>query len=158
MKDIKRDDPNASFTVLSYDDLLARFSRILSILTALVIGVSAVSLLESIVGVLTIMYVSIKERTQEIGVRKATGATEEQIVTQFMLEAVILSVIGGLVGTPIGVLAAVLIDRFTTLPTHVTAGSVMLALFLILSIGILAGAYPAWRAAKVPPRVALGRG
>jgi len=142
-------------TVLEYQDLLARYDTLLKIQSALVVGVSLVSLLESVVAVLTIMYISVKERTREIGVRKATGATNEQVILQFLLEAVLLSLLGGVIGAPLGILSAKLIDRFTTLPAQVTLGSVLVAFFAIFLIGIVAGAYPAWRAAAVSPVEAM---
>ena len=142
-------------TVLEYQDLLARYDTLLKIQSALVVGVSLVSLLESVVAVLTIMYISVKERTREIGVRKATGATNEQVVLQFLLEAVLLSLLGGVIGAPLGIVSAKLIDRFTTLPAQVTLGSVLVAFFAIFFIGIVAGAYPAWRAAAVSPVEAM---
>jgi putative ABC transport system permease protein len=104
---------------------------------------------------MNIMLASVTERTREIGIRRAIGAKKKQIITQFLIETVVLSTIGGIVGIGLGVLIPSLITYFAGMPTVITLWGIMVPLFISAGIGIIFGLYPAARAAEVDPIVAL---
>jgi putative ABC transport system permease protein len=139
----------------SVQDLLGQITRVLSILLA---AIAAVSLLVGGVGIMNIMLVSVTERTQEIGLRKAIGAPESAILQQFLIEAVILSVAGGLIGIGVGVGSALLVGVFTPLKPTVPLSAIVLATSVSGGIGLVFGVVPARQAAKLDPIVALRRG
>jgi putative ABC transport system permease protein len=118
-------------------------------------SIACISLLVGGIGIMNIMLASVTERTREIGIRRAIGARRKQIIIQFLIETVVLSTIGGFIGIGLGVLIPVVITYFAGMPTVITAGSIMLPLFISLGVGIVFGLYPAMRAAKVDPIVAL---
>ena len=118
-------------------------------------SIAGISLLVGGIGIMNIMLASVTERTREIGIRRAIGAKRRQIIAQFLIETVVLSSCGGLIGTGIGLLIPWLITRFAGMPTVVTAYSIALALVISVSIGIVFGLYPASRAAGLDPIVAL---
>jgi len=105
--------------------------------------------------VMNIMLVSVLERTREIGIRKALGAKERDIWVQFLSEAAILSLIGGLIGVAVGWLAAYLVNQSGVMSTTVTADIVILAVSVSAGIGLFFGFYPAWNASRLDPIVAL---
>jgi putative ABC transport system permease protein len=115
-------------------------------------SIAGISLL---VGIMNIMLATVTERTREIGVRRAIGAKRNQIISQFLIETSVLSTIGGLIGIGVGILIPLLITYFAGMPTVITPGSILLPLFISAGIGIIFGLYPAVRAAKVDPIVAL---
>ena len=104
---------------------------------------------------MNIMLASVTERTREIGIRRAIGATKKQIISQFLIETVVLSTIGGIVGIGLGVFIPLLITYFAGMPTVTTLWGILLPLVISASIGIVFGLYPAARAAEVDPIVAL---
>ncbi len=118
-------------------------------------SIACISLLVGGIGIMNIMLASVTERTREIGIRRAIGAKRRQIIVQFLIETVVLSTIGGLIGIGLGVLIPVLITYFAGMPTVITPGSIILPLVISLGVGIIFGLYPAMRAAKVDPIVAL---
>ncbi|MHC4666375.1 MAG: ABC transporter permease [Planctomycetota bacterium] len=118
-------------------------------------SIAAISLLVGGIGIMNIMLATVTERTREIGIRRAIGAKRKQIVGQFLIETSVLSTIGGLIGIGFGVLVPVLITHFADMPTVITPESILLPLFISASVGIVFGLYPAMRAAKVDPIVAL---
>jgi len=118
-------------------------------------SIAGISLLVGGIGIMNIMLASVTERTREIGIRRAVGAKRRQIVGQFLVETLVLSVLGGMLGIGLGVAVPWLIEHFAGMPTRVTAWSVMLAVGISGAVGILFGLYPAVRAAKVDPIVAL---
>jgi putative ABC transport system permease protein len=118
-------------------------------------SIAGISLLVGGIGIMNIMLASVTERTQEIGIRRAIGAKRRQIISQFLIETVVLSIIGGLIGIGLGVLVPSLITYFAGMPTVITLSSIMLPLVISLGVGIIFGLYPAVRAAKVDPIVAL---
>ena len=118
-------------------------------------SIACISLLVGGIGIMNIMLASVTERTREIGIRRAIGAKRKQIIIQFLIETVVLSTIGGIVGIGLGVLTPLLITFFSGMPTVVTPLSIMLPLFISAGIGIVFGLYPAARAADVDPIVAL---
>jgi len=118
-------------------------------------SIACISLLVGGIGIMNIMLASVTERTREIGIRRAIGAKRKQIVVQFLIETVVLSTVGGLVGIGMGLFIPLLITYFSEMPTVTTLSSILLPLFISASIGIVFGLYPAARAARVDPIIAL---
>jgi putative ABC transport system permease protein len=118
-------------------------------------SIASISLLVGGIGIMNIMLASVTERTREIGVRRALGAKRRQIIRQFLIETVVLSTTGGIVGMTIGVLVPAAITRMADMPTIVTSESLLLALGISMAVGIIFGLYPAARAAALDPIVAL---
>lgn len=131
------------------------YNKILGILNALVVGVALVALMESGIGVSNIMYISVKERTREIGVRLAQGASKKAILAQFLIESVTLCIIGALIGIPLGWLVSFLIDSYTVLPAQTPLWGVGVAFGAAAMVGVAAGVYPAWKATQADIAVAL---
>jgi putative ABC transport system permease protein len=138
----------------SVQDLLGQITGALSILLA---AIAAISLLVGGIGIMNIMLVSVTERTEEIGLRKAIGAPEQSILQQFLIEAVILSVAGGIIGISIGMGSTVLVGMFTPLKPTVPLSAIVLATGVSGGIGLIFGVVPARQAAKLDPIVALRR-
>lgn len=118
-------------------------------------SIAAISLLVGGIGIMNIMLASVTERTREIGIRRAIGAKRRQIISQFLIETIVLSTAGGLVGIGLGMLIPWLITVFAGMPTIVTIKSVVLSVGISIAVGVIFGLYPAIRAAKVDPIVAL---
>ncbi len=118
-------------------------------------SIACISLLVGGIGIMNIMLASVTERTKEIGIRRAIGAKRKQIILQFLIETMVLSTIGGIVGLGLGVFIPLLITFIAGMPTVVTPLSIMLPLFISVGIGIIFGLYPAARAAEVDPIIAL---
>jgi putative ABC transport system permease protein len=118
-------------------------------------AIAGISLLVGGIGIMNIMLASVTERTREIGIRRAIGARQQQIISQFLVETVVLSSIGGMIGIAVGVFIPWMITQLAGMPTIVTPGSVVLAGGISISIGILFGLYPAIRAARLDPITAL---
>lgn len=118
-------------------------------------SIAGISLVVGGIGIMNIMLASVTERTREIGIRRAIGAKRRQIIFQFLIETVVLSTIGGIVGLGLGVLIPSLITYFAKMPTVITLESILLPLFISVGVGIIFGLYPAASAAKVDPIVAL---
>ncbi|MCK4294362.1 MAG: ABC transporter permease [Planctomycetes bacterium] len=118
-------------------------------------SIACISLLVGGIGIMNIMLASVTERTREIGVRRAIGAKRRQIISQFLIETVVLSTAGGLIGIGLGLFIPWLITIFAGMPTVVTAKSVVLSVGISVAVGIIFGLYPAVRAANVDPIIAL---
>lgn len=118
-------------------------------------SIAAISLLVGGIGIMNIMLASVTERTREIGIRRAIGAKRSQIISQFIIETVVLSTAGGFIGIGIGVAIPWLITYFSGMPTIVTLSSIVLSVGISIAVGIVFGLYPAVRAANVDPIVAL---
>ncbi len=142
-----------NITVMSQDQTLGILSTVLGTLTYMLAGIAGISLLVGGIGIMNIMLVSVSERTREIGIRKAVGARTYDIMSQFVIEAVMLSVSGGVVGIALG--AAGAWGLKTWVPTEMTAWSVATAFFFSAGVGVFFGVYPAWKAANLDPIVAL---
>lgn len=143
------------FTVLQQEDKLAETNEILTIMTGFVAGVAAISLIVGGIGILNIMLVSVTERTHEIGVRKAIGATNGQILSQFLTEAIILSATGGIIGIILSLLANYLLRIFTNLTPVLTWPIMVVAFIVAVTVGIIFGVTPALTAARKRPIDAL---
>lgn len=141
------------FSTIDTKSILNVISQVLGTLTIALAGIAAISLIVGGVGIMNIMLVSVTERTREIGLRKAIGATPQNILHQFLIEAAFLSFLGGLVGILAGVGGALLINRFFT--TTITGWSILLAFGVSSSIGLIFGVAPAAKAAKLNPIDAL---
>ena len=148
------DKPN-DFGILTPDRMIRNFQAVTGGVTMAMIAISSIALLIGGVGVMNIMLVTVTERTREIGVRKAVGAINGDIIIQFLTEAMTLSVIGGAIGVGIGYLIAVIVRQVSPLPTTTPIWSVLLGLAVSLSIGLFFGIYPAWKAARLDPIDAL---
>jgi len=149
LKEMDKDD----FSVLDQKDFSKTIQSILSVLTAGLAGIAAISLLVGGIGIMNIMLVSVTERTREIGLRKAVGATSQNILYQFLVEAVFLSLVGGLMGIILGIAGSYLLGKF--LQTSVTPWSVIIAFSVSSLVGIIFGVAPAVKASKLDPIEAL---
>lgn len=145
----------SDFSVLKQQDNLEIANSVLNLLTGLVSGVAAISLIVGGIGIMNIMLVSVTERTREIGVRKAVGATNNQILSQFVIEAAMLSFVGGMIGVVASILANFLIRVFSDLEPVVTVPVMIVAVLVSLIVGIIFGATPALKAARKDPIQAL---
>lgn len=146
---------DGEFSVMTQEEILGVAGEILQILTLVLASIAGISLLVGGVGVSNIMLVSVSERTREIGLRKALGARTRDITRQFLLEAVILTVLGGVVGLALGMGAARLVAALGPIPATVTGWSVALALGVSVGVGVFFGVWPARRAGRLDPVEAL---
>jgi len=148
-------DEKDNFFVSSQDSLLDIYNQLTGATYLVLTAISAVALMIGGIGVMNIMLVSVTERTKEIGIRKAVGATERNILMQFLIEAVVLTGIGGAVGLVIGEAASLLMNRFSPLPAFVPWWAIVVGLGVSLAVGVVFGLYPAWKAARLNPIDAL---
>ena len=146
--------PN-DFAVFTQDTILDLYNQITGAAYAVMIVISSIGLLVGGIGVMNIMLVAAKERTREIGIRKALGARSKDILKQFLIEAMVLTGTGGLLGTLVGFGIALLVRSATPLPATVTSWSVFMGLFVSISVGLFFGIFPARKAAKVDPIISL---
>jgi putative ABC transport system permease protein len=143
------------FTVLNQQQSLEASSNVLDLLTTMIAAIAAISLLVGGVGIMNIMLASVTERMHEIGVRKAIGATNRQILNQFMLESTVLSLAGGVVGVVISVLTVLTLKAYTSLNPVISWQAILIAVSASLIIGIIFGTAPAVKAARKDPIEAL---
>jgi putative ABC transport system permease protein len=143
------------FYINSQDSLLTIANTITGALTLMLAAIAGISLFVGGIGIMNIMLVSVRERTQEIGLRKAIGASQGDILGQFLIEAIILSVAGGIVGTAVGVGGVLLIGVFTPFEAGISTGAILLTVSISGGIGLFFGVFPARQAAKLDPIVAL---
>jgi putative ABC transport system permease protein len=144
------------FTVVNQADLISIFGQITGVLTLFLGAIAAISLLVGGIGIMNIMLVSVTERTREIGIRKAVGAKRRDILAQFLVEAIILSLIGGAIGIGLGIAGAMLVGNLQAdLVPVVTPQSILLATGFSALVGLFFGIYPATRAARLNPIDAL---
>lgn len=139
------------FQVLDQEKNIASTSNVLSLLTAMIAAVAAISLLVGGVGIMNIMLATVTERTHEIGVRKAIGATNRQIMNQFVVESAVISMLGGLIGTLISLAAVGLLRLYTDLRPIISWQAIVIATVVSLVIGVVFGAMPALKAARKDP-------
>lgn len=147
----KEDD----FNVRSMDELISSFEKTGEVLTILLVVIASISLFIGGIGIMNIMYVSVKERTREIGLRMAVGGKSKDILIQFLIEAILISVTGGLIGVLLGLTITELVTRIVHWPTLVTSFSVVVSFLVCAFTGIFFGWYPAKKAASLDPIQAL---
>jgi putative ABC transport system permease protein len=143
------------FEVFNVQQLVQAAEQITKILTSIIGVVAGISLLVGGIGIMNIMLVSVTERTREIGLRKALGAKERDILTQFLLEAIVISLIGGLIGIALGSGSALLVSNVLKWPSSLSGWAIALAVSFSVAVGLFFGYYPAWKAAKLEPMAAL---
>ncbi len=142
-----RPDQDNDFTIRNQTDIVQTMQETQQTFTFLLAGIAAVSLLVGGIGIMNIMIVSVTERTKEIGIRKAIGARRQDILLQFLIESVVLSIVGGCIGIGTGFLAAYLSSVYGGLNAIVSVGSVAMSFMFASFVGIFFGLYPAWKAA-----------
>jgi putative ABC transport system permease protein len=148
-------DREDDFSIRSQADILQAFTSVSQTMTALLGGIAAVSLIVGGIGIMNIMLVSVTERTREIGIRKAVGARRRDILTQFLVESVALSVTGGVIGVGVGILGTRLISRLAGWATVLSGQAILLAFLFAVAVGVFFGLYPAQRASRLDPIEAL---
>jgi putative ABC transport system permease protein len=145
----------ADFTIRNNNDIISRVSSVSSTMTLLLGGVAAVSLVVGGIGIMNIMLVSVTERTREIGIRLAIGAQPRDVLAQFLVEAVVLSVLGGLIGILVGAMVALLLPVVAGWTTVLPWNAIVLSFGVSAAIGMFFGIYPARKASQLDPIVAL---
>jgi len=146
--------PN-NFGISSQDSLLDVYNQLTGATALVLTSISFVALMIGGIGVMNIMLVSVTERTKEIGVRKAVGATKLNILSQFLIEAVVLTAIGGLAGLAVGEIASLLMNKYSPLPAYVPLWAIGVGVGISALVGIVFGLWPAWKAARLNPIDAL---
>jgi len=149
------DNEEDDFSVRSMEELISTFSSTSEMLTILLVAVASISLLIGGIGIMNIMYVSVKERTKEIGLRMAVGAKGADILMQFLIEAILISITGGVLGVLLGLGATVFIENFLNWPTSVALYSIIISFAVCAVTGIFFGWYPARKASALDPITAL---
>jgi putative ABC transport system permease protein len=145
----------SDFNIQNPTDMLESLSSITQTLTIFLGAIAGISLLVGGIGIMNIMLVSVTERTKEIGLRKAVGATRNQILSQFLIETMTLSIFGGIIGILLGVGIASIFTLSGLITAVITPGSILMAFSFSMAIGVFFGLYPAYRAANLHPMVAL---
>jgi putative ABC transport system permease protein len=154
LRELKPGEDN-TFSIVTQDKLLESWNKITGVFFLVMMVLSSIGLMVGGVGVVAIMMISVTERTREIGVRKALGATRREILWQFLVEASTLTLVGGAVGMLVGGLVAFALSRLTPIPAHVPLWSIVAALAASAFTGVGFGLYPASRAARLDPVEAL---
>ncbi|WP_452229946.1 MULTISPECIES: ABC transporter permease [unclassified Lacinutrix] len=149
------DSEEDDFSVRSMEELISTFSSTSEMLTILLVAVASISLLIGGIGIMNIMYVSVKERTKEIGLRMAVGAKGADILMQFLIEAILISITGGVLGVLLGLGSTVFIEKFLNWPTSVALYSIVISFAVCAVTGIFFGWYPARKASALDPITAL---
>lgn len=151
---VKSGEPD-NFGISSQDALLDIYNQLTGATYLVLTAISAVALMIGGIGVMNIMLVSVTERTKEIGIRKAVGATKISILSQFLIEAVVLTGIGGLIGLAIGEILSLLVNKFSPLPAFIPVWAIIVGIGVSAGVGIIFGLYPAWKASSLNPIDAL---
>lgn len=149
LKRYKKED----FTVTEQTEILSTVNQIFTIVNSILVAIGSISLLVGGIGIMNIMYATVTERTKEVGIRRAIGATENDILKQFLTEAVMLSLFGGLLGLLLATLIVIVVRTF--FPVAISAISVVITIVISSAIGVFFGVFPARRAAKLPPIEAI---
>ncbi|WP_430534415.1 ABC transporter permease [Listeria rocourtiae] len=146
---------SAPYQVINQQEILNAFDTISSTLTTALGAIAGISLVVGGIGIMNIMLVSVSERTREIGIRKALGAKKRDILTQFLIESIVISVVGGLIGIAIGVSGALAFGSIAGIPSGITASTIIGAFLFSMFIGVIFGITPANKASKLRPIDAL---
>jgi putative ABC transport system permease protein len=149
LKKYKKDE----FSVVEQTEILNTINQIFSVINAVLVAIGSISLLVGGIGIMNIMYATVTERTKEIGIRRAIGATQKDILMQFLAEAVTLSVLGGILGLLLATIIVLIIRIF--FPASINLFSVIITFAISSGIGVGFGVFPARRAAKLPPIEAI---
>ena len=152
---VERHHGPGKFSVNSLDQVLGAIRSVTDIMTLVVAGIAAIALLVGGIGIMNIMLVSVTERTREIGIRKAIGARRADLLSQFLVEAVVVSSLGGIIGILVGAGLVALVSAVANLPSLLTPGSILLAFGFAVLVGVVFGVYPANKAARQDPIEAL---
>lgn len=155
MHDIDPANESDDFSIINQVDIINTFSAVVGLFTTMVAAIAGISLIVGGIGIANIMLVSVVERTREIGIRKAVGATDTAILNQFLVEAVVISTIGGGVGILFGVTTSAMVALLLSIPLVIAPWSVVAGVTLSAIVGLLAGVIPAQNAARLDPIVAL---
>ena len=153
-REVKYGDKD-NFGISSQDALLDIYNQLTGATYLVLTAISAVALMIGGIGVMNIMLVSVTERTKEIGIRKAVGATRGSILSQFLIEAAVLTAIGGTLGVAIGEVLSLLINSYSPLPAYIPIWAIVLGVVASAGIGVIFGVFPAWKAANLDPIEAL---
>jgi putative ABC transport system permease protein len=153
----RHDPPGApsTFGISSQDALLDIYNQLTGATALVLTAISFVALMIGGIGVMNIMLVSVTERTKEIGIRKAVGATRINILSQFLIEAVVLTAFGGVIGLVLGEIASLLTNKYSPLPAFVPMWAIVVGIGISAAVGIIFGLWPAWKAARLDPIEAL---
>jgi putative ABC transport system permease protein len=146
---------DADFTITSEQQIVSTATSVDKTLTVLLGGIAGISLLVGGIGVMNIMLVSVTERIREIGLRKALGAAPRIILRQFLVEASVLGLVGGVLGVGLGLIGAVVLPHFISDPIAISSAAVAGSILIAIAIGVVFGVYPAGRAARLAPIDAL---
>lgn len=150
-----RHGEESDFTIRSLEEIAAAARSTTRVMTTVLLGVSSISLLVGGIGIMNILLVSVTERTREIGIRMAVGAKRRHILVQFLVESIVLSIIGGLIGIGLGILAILLLSYLGDWPTVISLSAVAGAVLFSGAVGVFFGFYPAQKAARLDPILAL---
>jgi len=152
----KLNDPTqADFSIMSQTDIMNTASQVTGTFTTLLSGIAGISLLVGGIGIMNIMLVTVTERTREIGLRKALGAKQKTVILQFLFEAIILTLTGGVIGMMLGILTSFLLSSMMSLPFTISWPAILLAMGVSGVIGVIFGWYPAQKASRLQPIEAL---
>jgi putative ABC transport system permease protein len=151
----KFDNDPDKFDIMNSQDILDTVTNVTGSITLFLVIISGISLLVGGIGIMNIMLVSVTERTREIGLRKAIGAKTTDILSQFMIEASVLSLTGGLIGIILGILSSFIVSKVSSWSTTISWASIIYALGISVAVGLFFGIYPARRASQLNPITAL---
>jgi putative ABC transport system permease protein len=143
------------YRIFSQSQILGVLDTQMALLTTLLSGIASISLIVGGIGIMNIMLVTVRERTREIGIRKALGARRQQILVQFLIEAVIITTLGGIIGLTVSYIGAQIITSITDFNVVLGWDAVILSLVFSITIGVIFGIYPAMQASKLEPVEAL---
>jgi putative ABC transport system permease protein len=155
LKEHKVSPENQDFSVIAAQQFLNTFNALINTMTIFLASIAAISLIVGGIGIMNMMLTSVTERTKEIGLRKAIGAKKKEILIQFLIESVILTLIGGIFGIILGSLISIGVSKFANITSEVSLYSIFLSLTFSSLVGIIFGYWPAKRAAELDPIVAL---